>query len=68
MIRLGEFEYCGKVKLTDVDGKVYVGEAMEITDAEDRSDLEEQEDGITLEIDGMYIEFLISEITSIEKL
>ena len=68
MINLWEYEYCGKVKLVDIDGRSYIGDAQEVTDKEERSDLEKQEDGITVNVDGNIVEFYISEIDSIEKL
>ena len=42
--------------------------AQEVTDAEERSDEEQQETGITIECDGALIEFYQSEIKSIERL
>lgn len=68
MINLWEYEYCGKVKLVDIVGRSYIGDAQEVTDKEERSDLEKQEDGITVNVDGNLVEFYISEIDSIEKL
>lgn len=45
-----------------------MGEAQEVTDASERSDEEESEDGITILVDGKLIEFYKSEIATIEKL
>lgn len=67
MIDLWQYEYCGKVKIVDVDGKTFIGTAQEITDEEERSEEERQEIGITIEIDGALIEFYQSDIKSIEK-
>lgn len=58
MINLWKFEYAGMVKLTDTDGYIYIGDAQEVTDIGERSDLERMEDGITLFIEGKYVEFL----------
>lgn len=68
MIRLGEYEYCGMVKIVDTEGRTFIGKAQEVTDEGDRSDLEKQEDGITIAADGKLIEFYRSEIASIEKI
>ena len=68
MINIWPFEYCGKVKLVDTDGNIFIGEAEDITDASDRSEYEKKENGITLNVDGRFIDFYQSEIASIEKL
>ena len=68
MINVWSYEYCGKVKIVDIDGTVFIGEAQEVTDASDRSENEKSEDGITINCDGKLIEFYQSEILSIEKL
>lgn len=67
MINIWEFEYCGKVKIIDIDGKEFLGEAQEITDESERSEYEKQEDGITILSEGKLIEFYQSDIKSIEK-
>lgn len=68
MVNLYKYEYCGKVKITDIDGRIFIGEAQEVTDEGDRSDLEKQEDGLTISSNGQLIEFYVSDIMSIEKL
>lgn len=68
MINVWPYEYCGKVKIVDIDGNVFVGEAQEITDASDRSEDEKVEDGITINVGGKLIEFYQSEIASIERM
>ena len=68
MINVWPYEYCGKVKIVDIDGNVFVGEAQEITDASDRSEDEKAEDGITVNVGGKLVEFYQSEIASIEKM
>lgn len=68
MINLWKYEYGGKVKIINIAGKTFVGMAQEVTDAEERSDEEQQETGITIECDGTLIEFYQSEIKSIERL
>lgn len=67
MIDLWKYEYCGKVRIIDVDGKTFIGTAQEITDEEERSEEERQEIGITIESGGVLIEFYRSDIKSIEK-
>lgn len=53
MINLWKYEYGGKVKIINIAGKTFVGMAQEVTDAEERSDEEQQETGITIECDGI---------------
>ena len=67
MINIWNFEYCGKVKIVDIDGNEFTGESQEITDESERSDDEKAEDGITILSDGKLIEFYQSDIQSIEK-
>ena len=54
--------------MIDTDGNIFIGEAEDITDASDRSEYEKKENGITLNVDGRFIDFYQSEIASIEKL
>lgn len=68
MIDLWKYEYGEKVKIVDIDNNVFVGMPQEVTDAEERSDEERQEIGITVECGGALIELFQSEIKSIEKL
>ena len=67
MINIWNFEYCGNVKIVDIDGNEFTGEAQEITDESERSDDEKAEDGITILSDGKLIEFYQSDIQSIEE-
>ena len=41
--------------------------AQEVTDEEERSDEERKETGITIERDGVLVEFYQSEVKSIER-
>jgi len=70
MINLWQYKDAKKVKLTDEDGKEFVGYIDEITDAEeyicDEENTENLEDGITLKIGESLVEFMQSEIKSIE--
>ncbi|MDL2236087.1 hypothetical protein LJC07_08140 [Christensenellaceae bacterium OttesenSCG-928-L17] len=66
MIDLWEFATEKKIRVTDTDGKVFIGMVGDVTDAGERSDLEPQEDGITIWVEGSPVELLQSEIRSIE--
>lgn len=72
MINLWQYQNAKKIRLTDVDGSVFVGYVSEITDAEeymfDIDDEDRYEDGITLKIGDIFVEFMQSEIKSIEVL
>lgn len=68
MINVWKFENAGKVKLIDIDGKEYVGEALDVTEAEEQGDECVQEDSITVSTNGLLIDFLQSEIQCIEKI
>lgn len=68
MVDLWKFEYCGKVKIVDIDENVFIGEALEVTDKYERSEDEDQEIGITVEVKGTLIEFLQSDIKAIESI
>lgn len=66
MINLWDYEYGGRVKIVDIEGNIFSGEALEVTDLEERSEDEKKEDGITIQSDGALIEFYQSEIETIE--
>ena len=68
MINIWNFEYCGMIKIIDVKGNEFVGEAQEVTDESERSEDEKKEDGITIFCEGKFIEFYQSQIKSIEKI
>ncbi len=68
MINLWKYGYGGKVKIINIVGETFTGMAREVTDMEERSDEERQENGITIECDGALIEFFKSEIKSIVKI
>lgn len=68
MINLWEYEYSGKVKIVDIDGVEFIGEAQEIIDIEERAETEEQEISITVKCESTLIEFCESEIKTIEKI
>lgn len=68
MIKLGQYEYCGNVRLIDIDGNVWEGKALDVVDESERSEYEKPEDGLTINVEGRLIDFYVSEIKSIEKI
>lgn len=67
MIDLYQYEYAGRVCLIDVNGKEWIGEACDMTDSEDQSDLCKSEDSLTIMTDdGKYVDFYASEVKNIE--
>lgn len=69
MINIWEFQYAGRIKIVDIDDKEFIGDAQEVTEAEEQSDLDRQEDSITIYTDdGRLIDFYASEIKTIEKI
>lgn len=71
MINLWQYQDAEKIKITDIDGQEFIGYIDEITDAEeymydDREETSNFEDGITLVIGKELVEFMQSEIKSIE--
>ena len=68
LINIWDFEDCNIVEIIDIDGNSYVGRVVDVTDIEDKSDLEEQEDSITILVNQSHIEFLQSEIKEIRKI
>lgn len=65
LINIWDYKECSQLKIIDVDGDVFEGKLLNITDSGERSDLEPQEDGITLLINGQHVEFMQSEIAQI---
>ena len=70
LINIGPYDYCGRIKLTATDGKVYVGEADVATMKEDEEELgiEDPSDWLTVIIDGRAVDFRPEDIKSIEKI
>ena len=71
MINLWQYQEAKRVKIIDVDGEEFIGYVDEITDAEEYMYDEDEnkndfEDGITLRIGESLVEFMKSEIKSIE--
>lgn len=66
MIDIWKYKDLNKIILTDVNNTSYKGQIVELIDADEKSDLEEQEDSIVLAVEGKQIEFLQSEIKAIQ--
>jgi len=66
MINLWKYQDAKRIKLTDIDGQEFVGRIVDITDAGEYADEDIQENGITISANGAHIEFMQSEIKSIE--
>lgn len=69
MINIWDYYDAKKIKVTTTAGNTFEGYVVDFTDREERSDLEKQEDGVTIEsADGQHIEFYQSEIAAIEEI
>ena len=66
MINLWQYQDANKVKITDVNGQEFIGNVLDVTDAGEYADEDIQEDGITISFHGNHVEFMQSEIQSIE--
>ncbi len=66
MVNIWNYKDCDTIEITDTDGNVFKGRIVDITDADEKSDLEEYEDSITIKVDENNIEFLQSEIAEIK--
>lgn len=66
MINLWQYQDIKKIKITDVDEQELIGNVIDVTGAGEYADDEIQENGITISVDGKHIEFMQSEIKSIE--
>ena len=66
MIDLWNYKDAKKVKIIDNIGNEYEGKVVDITDSEEKSDLESFEDSITIAVGNTHIEFEQSEIKSID--
>ena len=66
MINLWDFQDAQKVKIVDVDDVEFIGTVIDVTDSEEYADEDITENGITISFDGNHIEFMQSEIKSIE--
>lgn len=68
LINIWEYSDYPRVEITDVDGNIFTGVVIDLTDREEKSDLEEQEDSIAIANNGQYLEFLQSEIAAIRRI
>lgn len=68
MIDVYSYEYAGFVELVDISGNSYMGEAMDVTDAEDQGDEGRECPSLTIDVSGSLIDFYADEIISIEKI
>lgn len=66
MVNIWNYKDCDTIEITDTDGNVFKGRIVDITDADEKSDLEEYEDSITIKVDENNIEFLQNEIAEIK--
>lgn len=65
MVNIWEFVNAKKVKITDIDGKEFIGDIVAIFDKEETYD---DEDSIDISVNGGIIGFMQSEIKNIEVL
>lgn len=67
MIDIYKYKDVDRIKLTDIDDKIWIGNIEGINDVEDEDEeLGLKEDSVTLWIDGKPVTFGISEIKKIE--
>ena len=66
MVNIWDYKDCDTIEITDTEGNVFQGKIVDITDADEKSDIEEYEDSITINVDKINIEFLQSEIAEIK--
>lgn len=66
MINLWEYQNAKKIKIIDIDGQVFIGNIVDITDSEEYASEDITEDGITISSNDVHIEFMQSEIKTIE--
>lgn len=66
MIDILKYKDAESVTITDIDGEVFSGEVIEVIFPEEKTDLEEKEFSIVIRSGTSEIEFLQSEIKSIE--
>ena len=66
MINLWKYQDVKTVKIIDIDDDEFIGEVIDVTDSEEYADDNITETGITISFDGNHVEFMQSEIKSIE--
>lgn len=67
-INLWRYQEAKKIKITDINDQEFVGNVVDVTDAEENMDDSVKEDAITVSVNKAHIEFMQSEIKSIEAL
>lgn len=65
MVNIWEFANAKKVKITDIDGKEFIGDIVAMFDKEETYD---DEDSIDISVNDVIVGFLQSEIKSIEMI
>lgn len=68
MINIWKYQEAAQIKIIDIDNQEFIGNVIDVTDSEEYADESIKEDGITISVDGTHIEFMQSEIKSIEVL
>lgn len=65
MINLWQYQDAKRIRIIDIDNQEFIGYVVDITDADEFIDDNIGENGITISVDGNHIEFMQSEIKSI---
>ncbi len=68
MVNLWDYSDADKIRIIDADNDVFEGEIIDITEAGERSELEAEEDCITINCNGTHIQFENKEVIFIERL
>lgn len=63
MVNIWDFQYAGRVRITDIDGKVFEGDVVAVFDAGETVD---EEDSIDIDTGSGIVGFVSKEIASIE--
>lgn len=64
MVNIWDYEIGENIKITDTDGEIFVGRIVSIFDVDETYN---DEDDITIDVNGRYIGFVPSEIKKIER-
>ena len=63
MVNIWEFQYAGRVRITDIDGKIFEGDVVAVFDAGETVD---EKDSIDIDTGNEIVGFNPEEIASIE--
>lgn len=63
MVNIWDFQYAGRVRITDIDGKIFEGDVVAVFDAEETVD---EKDSIDIDTGSEIVGFNPEEIASIE--